>query len=165
MNFVIRFFYLLTNILRGICLILIVGLPVTVFFKVFFRYVVGSPLVWSDEIIMLMLLTLTYFGAALAAHNRSHISVEILESIIGRFGEKAVRVYHLILDIVFLSVLGIIIYFGVRISFYSADQVTDILMISYFWVYSMLPLGLLFMVLMILKRIFEDWTGTKIASD
>ena len=110
MNFIIRFFHLLTNLLRGICLILIVGLPLTVFFKVFFRYVIGSPLVWSDEIIMLMLLTLTYFGAALAAHNRSHIRVEILESIIGKFGEKAVRKYHLILDIVFLTVLSIIIY-------------------------------------------------------
>ena len=159
------FFNLLTNFLRGICLILVIGLPVTVFFKVFFRYVVGSPLVWSDEVIMLMLLTLTYFGAALAAHNRSHINVEILESIIKKYGEKPLRIYHLVLDVVFLSVLSVILYYGVRISFYSSDQVTDILMISYFWVYLILPIGLLFIILMIFKRIFEEWTGTSVSSD
>lgn len=159
------FFNLLTNFLRGICLILVIGLPVTVFFKVFFRYVVGSPLVWSNEVIMLMLLTLTYFGAALAAHNRSHISVEILESIIKKYGEKPLRIYHLALDVVFLSVLSVILYYGVRISFYSSDQVTDILMISYFWVYLILPIGLLFTILMIFKRIFEEWTGTSVSSD
>lgn len=161
MKNIFRFFNLLTELLQGICLVLVLALPVTVFFKVFFRYVVGSPLVWSDEVIMLMLLTLTYFGAALAAHNRSHVNVEILESLIKGRSERALRIYHVVLDSVFLVVLSVIVYFGIRISFYSSDQVTDIMMISYFWVYSILPLGLLFMILMILKRIYEDWTGAE----
>ena len=155
----------LAGLLKALCALLVIGLPVTVFLKVFFRYVVGSPLVWSDEVIMLMLLSLTYLGSALAAHSRAHITVEILESIIRKKGPKALKIYHLILDIVFISVLLIIIYFGVKICCFSADQVTDILMISYFWIYSILPLGLLFMVLMILKRIVEEWAPVKVSTE
>ena len=147
----------LASLLKALCALLVIGLPVTVFLKVFFRYVVESPLIWSDEVIMLMLLSLTYLGSALAVHSRSHITVEILESLIAKKGQKALRIYHLILDIVFISVLLIIIYFGIKICCFSADQVTDVLMISYFWIYSILPIGLLFMVLMILKRTLEDW--------
>lgn len=152
-----QFFNATQQIVRWICLSLLLGLTVIVFLKVIFRYLLNSPLVWSDEVIMLLLLTLTYFGAALAIRDRAHINVELLDAFLGRRSESLQKLYHLIMDCVIILMLGLIIYYGVKISFYSSNQETDILLMSYFWVYILLPAGLIFMVLMILSRIYDDW--------
>jgi TRAP-type transport system small permease protein len=153
-----RFFKYLTSFLKVICLSLVLALAVLTFIKVIFRYVLNSPIVWSDEIIMLMLLTLTYFGAALAANDRSHINVDLMESLFNKIGYKALRYYHLFIDIVFMSIISVVIVYGFKICIFSSDQVTDILNISYFWVYLILPISLIFILLMILKRIWEEFS-------
>lgn len=155
-----KFFNMTANVVRWVCLVLLFVLTLLVFAKVLFRYLLNSPLIWSDEIIMYVLLTLTYFGAALAAESRSHIRVELADKLMQYFGSKALKVYHLISDIFISLILCIVIYFGVNISIYSRDQETDILLLSYFWVYILMPLGLVFMILLIAKRIYEDWFNT-----
>lgn len=150
------FFRSLVVILRWLCMSLVLGLAVLVFFKVFFRYVLNNPIVWSDEVIMLMLLSLTYLGAALAAHRRSHINVELLEVVVAKRNPAAIKIIRLINDVVTMAVLVIISFFGFKISLFSRDQETDILLLSYFWVYIILPIGLVFMVLMMFKRILDD---------
>ena len=146
--------------LRWLCLGLMVAMSVMVFLKVIFRYVIQNPIVWSDEAIMLLLLTLTYFGAALAAEKRGHINVDLLENALGKMSPKALRAWRLILDIVTLAVLGIVTVFGFKISRFSQDQVTDVIMLSYFWVYVILPIGLIVFMLMILKRLYFEWLYT-----
>ena len=155
-----RLFNLTSAIVRWMCLALLLGLTVIVFAKVLFRYLFNSPLIWSDEVIMLALLALTYFGAALAAESRSHISVEIAENILKRWNTQALKIYHLISDIFIIVILFIVIYFGVNISIYSRNQQTDILLFSYFWVYIVMPVGIVFMILLISRRIYEDWFKT-----
>jgi TRAP-type C4-dicarboxylate transport system permease small subunit len=151
------FFKGLSLALRWLCLILMVGMSLMVFLKVIFRYVIQNPIVWSDEAIMLTLLSLTYFGAALAAENRGHINVDLLESVLAKLSPKALRAWRLILDVVTLTVLGIVTVFGFKICLFSRDQVTDVIMLSYFWVYLILPVGLFVFILMILKRLYHEW--------
>jgi TRAP-type transport system small permease protein len=155
-----RFFRYLEVFLKVICLSLILSLALLTFVKVIFRYVLGSPIIWSDEIIVLMILVLTYFGAALAANERAHINVDLLESLFSKLGDLWLKIYHLILDIIFLFVMTIVIIYGIKISFFSLDQSTEILMISYFWVYLMLPLAVLFIMLMIFKRMWEEFLNS-----
>ena len=152
-----RLFNVTSTIVRWTCLVLLLSLTIIVFAKVLFRYLFNSPLVWSDEVIMLALLALTYFGAALAAESRAHINVEIAENIFKRWNENALKLYYLICDIIMVLLLFLVIYFAVSISIYSKNQETDILLLSYFWVYILMPIGLLFMILLITKRIYEDW--------
>jgi TRAP-type C4-dicarboxylate transport system permease small subunit len=149
----------LVVVLRWLCMSLVIGLAVLVFFKVFFRYVLNNPIVWSDEAIMLMLLSLTYLGAALAAHRRSHISVELLETVLAKKKPTAVRTIRLISDVLTMAILSVITVFGVKLSLFSSDQETDILLLSYFWVYIILPIGLIFIMLMMFKRILDQRTS------
>ena len=147
----------LVNFLQWLCLGLVIGLTVMVFFKVFFRYVLNNPIVWSDEIIMILMLCLTYFGAALAAYRGGHINVEILESMLGGKKSRGGRILRRINDIITVLLLTIVSYFGVKLSLYSRDQQTDILLLSYFWIYIVLPIGLFFMVVLIIKKIIDEW--------
>jgi len=147
----------LVTFLQWLCLGLVTGLTVMVFFKVFFRYVLNSPIVWSDEVIMMLMLCLTYFGAALAVNRGGHISVELLETILGGKASRAARILRRINDIVTVVLLAVVIFFGVKLSLYSRDQQTDILLLSYFWIYIILPIGLLIMIIMTAKKIWDEW--------
>jgi TRAP-type C4-dicarboxylate transport system permease small subunit len=134
-------------------------MSILVFVKVIFRYLLNDPIVWSDEVIMLMLLALTYFGSALAFYKRGHINVELLEMGLSRIGTRAVRQLRLVLDIIIIAVLAPTIWFAFRISLYSMDQQTDVMLLSYFWVYILLPIGLTAMILMVIKRNLDDRTA------
>jgi len=153
------FFSGLSLAVRWICLILMVGMSLMVFLKVLFRYVIQNPIVWSDEAIMLILLNLTYFGAALAAETRSHINVDLIDTVLEKMSPTALRIWRLILDVATLTVLGIVTVYGFKISRFSRDQVTDVIMLSYFWVYIILPIGLVVFILMILKRLYCEWVN------
>ncbi len=62
----------LERLLEGVCMLLMVGLAVVVMLAVAYRYG-GASLVWYDEVAAIMLVWLTYYGAALAALRRAHL--------------------------------------------------------------------------------------------
>lgn len=150
-------FQALVTFLQWLCMSLVIGLTVVVFFKVFFRYVLNNPLVWSDEVIMLLMLSITYFGAALASYKGSHINVELLEGILEGKHPRILKMSRRLNDIITIVLLGIVMVFGVKLSMYSRDQQTDILLLSYFWIYIILPIGLLFMIIMTGKKLLDEW--------
>ncbi|SFU76423.1 TRAP transporter small permease [Halomonas korlensis] len=61
-------------LLEVITMFLVVALTVVVLLGVSFRYA-GNSLGWYDEVAAVMLAWVTYYGAALAALKRAHISV------------------------------------------------------------------------------------------
>lgn len=150
-------FQSLVLFLRWTSMILVLGLTVVVFFSVFFRYVLNSPIIWSDEVIMISMLCLTYFGSALASHRGKHINVDLLEALIGRKYPRMVSLSRRVNDIICIIVLISVAVFAVKLSIFSKDQHTDILYLSYFWIYSILTVGLIFMILIIGQKILDEW--------
>lgn len=55
-------------------LVLVVDLAVA------FRYLIGSPLVWSDEVSRLLLIWMTFLGAALGVKRGAHFAVTMVVS-------------------------------------------------------------------------------------
>ena len=45
---------------------------------VFFRYVLNSPLYWAEEAARLLLIWLSFVGAALAFQRNQHLSMDVL---------------------------------------------------------------------------------------
>ena len=68
---------MLERLLEGVCVLLMVGLAVVVVLAVAYRYG-GASLVWYDEVAAIMLVWLTYYGAALAALRRAHLGFPAL---------------------------------------------------------------------------------------
>ena len=65
-----------TNFFNGLAFISMSLIVVTVFLQIFFRYVIQSPLFWSEEFAKFVFPWLTFGGAALAAKANSHISID-----------------------------------------------------------------------------------------
>lgn len=64
----------------AICLLALSAIVIATSLGVFFRYALNSPLIWSNEVGMLSLLWLTFFGASLLYRERGHIAVDIVSS-------------------------------------------------------------------------------------
>ena len=86
------------------CCVLIAIVGVT-FSQVIFRYVLESPLSWSDEGARFLLMWMAMLSAAYAFKTRSHFAFAF---VVNRFGERlrrAVSLFVLVVVVLFLAVL------------------------------------------------------------
>lgn len=143
------------RLLKQVCLFLVIGLSVLVFLSVFFRYLFNSPIDWADEVVGFFILGLTYIGSAVACGRRSQIYVEILESVLKK-KPGALKWLRIVTDAVVMIVLTLMAYVGMQLCIDCRAQKTGILLLSYFWVYLIMPVGVSFMVLMMIKRLKTD---------
>lgn len=103
------------RLLTFVTIVLLVALAVEVVVGILFR-MFNNPLAWYDEVAAVMLAWLTYYGAALAAIKRAHISfpglVQAMPPAIRLpvvlFGEACVFVFFFLLAWYGWKVLGIL---------------------------------------------------------
>ena len=87
---------------------LMILMVVSVFMQVFFRYVIGKPLGWTEEIGSYTLVWITFLGSYLAFCRKKHMRIEML---FNRVSLSKQRVFLLIGNItVFIFALCMVIY-------------------------------------------------------
>src|SRR5512147_498706 len=70
-----RFF---SNIVEWVAASLMVALAVIVFVQVFNRFVLQTPLAWSEDLAMLLFQWVVFLGAALGVSRMRHFGIELL---------------------------------------------------------------------------------------
>jgi TRAP-type C4-dicarboxylate transport system permease small subunit len=123
---------------------LFVALVVLGVMQVFFRYVVGSSLVWSEELCKIMFFYIIFMGASIAIKNNSFASVDYLYQFFPVTMKKYVDI------IIWLMVIGfliLVIVLGTKITFKTMSQITPALEIPQAVVYAAVPFGSLIMCL------------------
>ena len=65
-----------SKLFSGIVVITMMLIVLSVFVQIFFRYVLGSPLVWTEEFAKFMFPWLVFSGAALTSRIQGHIRVD-----------------------------------------------------------------------------------------
>ena len=78
---------------RVVAVALFAALFLTVLLQVFTRYVLGTPLTWTEEIARYLLIWTTFVAAAYVSARRLHISVDLLVSKLGERGALVVDVF------------------------------------------------------------------------
>ncbi|MGM8212925.1 TRAP transporter small permease [Virgibacillus sp. W0430] len=96
----------LINIVLGV--ILSVMLVIT-FIQVVLRYVFNSPLVWAEEITLILLVWYGYLVIAILIRSKEHIALEFLYSKLGRKLQKGLDVVKYILLFLFAVLM---VYYG-----------------------------------------------------
>lgn len=54
----------------------LIGVTIVVLAQIFFRYVLGAPLVWAGEVARLTLVLITFWGLAWVDSRESHLAIE-----------------------------------------------------------------------------------------
>lgn len=122
---------------------------IVVFTQVFMRYVLGSSLIWSEELARYTFIWMIYIGVSYGVKRQAHINIDAVALLFKRKGK-------LVLDI--LANIAFFL-FAVLLVYYSFDIVTQVtrkspsMEISMKWVYAAPVVGLTLTAIRIIQRI------------
>jgi len=139
----------LTQVVAGAILVVLV---VTVFIAVVFRYVLNSPLTWTDELAVSLAVWLTFLGAAIAMTDGRHFGFDALVERMPFGLRRTVGWVTTIGGAIFLLVM---IANGAQVLPILANQKTPSLQISVSWVYAGLPVGCALILIQMLARLLN----------
>ena len=141
----------LVSALEAYTAVLMLMLAVIVLLGVWFRYVVQRALPWYDEFAEFLLVWLTFYGSALAAHRGAHIGFETLTDTLPPAARRAAAIFA---EGVVLFVLIALWRYGWTLAqAASFDTALSIRAVRLSWIYSAIPLSAGLMVLIELRRL------------
>jgi TRAP-type C4-dicarboxylate transport system permease small subunit len=145
---------LLGRLLELVCTALMGGLAVVVVLAVVFRYT-GASLVWYDEVAAIMLVWLTYYGAALAALRRAHLGFPGLIAA----SPPGLRVAALIVaETLVIGFFLVLAWYGWQvIVILAGDTLTSLPWVPVALTQSVIPIGALLIALAELLTVPERW--------
>ena len=120
---------------------------------VFYRYALGDPLFWIEEVSRYVFAYIVFLGAALSTHRRGHMAVDVL---VKKLPHRVEGGWHVAIDIIVATVLLFVLVKGWQFTLLSQILISPALHIPQSFFFFCVPLGaalmLLFMVLDPLDR-------------
>lgn len=131
-------------IFKWLCVIILGGMTLCIFLQVIFRFILKSPLTWSEEVARYLFIWMTFIGSYVGARKGQHIGVEALQKALpGVFGRALASLAHLITAAFFFIVAYFVISFWPKLSM----QTSPALEIPITCVYLSMIIGSAFMCL------------------
>ncbi len=121
----------------------------------FFRYVLNSPLGWTEEAARYSMIWMALIASSIALKNREHIGINMF---INKVPSKIRRYIILIRDSFIAYFLYILIVEGYTMALGASNQVSPALNITMFWPLLSIPLTGLLCLLQLIMRVIIDWT-------
>jgi TRAP-type C4-dicarboxylate transport system permease small subunit len=131
----------LDRFLRGLLILLVLGLVLSVTWQVASRYLLQAPSSWTEESARFLLIWIGLLGAAYAYRTRAHMRLQFLEEKLGPAGARRLRAVVAFAVLVFA--LAVLVVGGVRLVLLTLEleQVSAALGIPMGLVYLALPLS------------------------
>ncbi len=128
--------------------------------QIFFRYVVGKSLPWTEEVSRYSFVFLVYFATILSAKNKTHIRVTAQFKPFKENIRKKILLFSDIIWLLFncaITVIGV----GVFISMGENKQISAVLGWDLKYVFIIVPAAFLMMTLRILYNYYQDYAVTR----
>jgi len=135
-----RFAATAARVIDVLAIALFVAMFACVLGQVVFRYFLGSPLTWSDELARYLFIWCSFLGWVIAARRRSHLAVTMARD---RLGARAQAALKAIGALVALAFAGVLVFYGTRIAARNWDVETTALVFPVGVVYAIVPLAAL----------------------
>jgi TRAP-type C4-dicarboxylate transport system permease small subunit len=111
---------------------------VLVLLQVFFRYVLNESLFWAEELVRGLMLWGVMLSSALVAASRSHIRIELLETVLPPKGQRLVVWLANVLTLAFMLTL---LWAGIQLIDRTSMQQSPVLDVPKWTVYLAIPVG------------------------
>jgi len=138
---------LLDRIVGGVLALILGAMTVLVFVSVVLRYILNSPVTWSEELASLLFAWLTFVGAYVGFRTHSHIRIDTVTMFLPVGLRSAIR---RIVTAGVLMVLGIFIWQGFSLAMTTWSLEFPAMEISRGYLYLSLPLGACMMLVAVL---------------
>ncbi len=121
--------------------------------NVFFRYILNFSLSWGDELAQILLVWMTFLGAAVAIRDKSHYTFDYLVKILSG---RAKKVVILLSDLLVISTSMALIFWGLKVTYIFRLWEMPATGISRAFVYAACPVGLFFMVIYTVRNFINE---------
>ena len=112
---------------------------ISILLQVFFRYVMNSPLYWSEEIARYAFVWLVFIGAALASKRGAHIGVDYIVMHLPELPKDILAIFVNLLVLFFISC---VIYMSVGVIQSNMTQLSPAMRIPMGYIFMAIPTGL-----------------------
>ena len=129
---------IIRNVNDAVVVVLFLAMTITVIIQVFFRFVIQSPLRWTEELARYLMICLVLMASAIAMRNRSHLQVDVLTSALP---QKPKRILTAIVDLLTIVFLCIMTYFGFKVVQSTTAQTSPAMQIPMALIYAAFPTG------------------------
>lgn len=136
--------------LRVLLMILLTASAGSIILQVYFRYVMKSALVWSEEAARYSLIWMTMIGAAVAVRRHQHLAID---SLISNFPQKVRKSVEIIIELLTTVTSVLFIYLGIRMTMVAHNGISPAIKIPMSYVYAALPIGFFFMTVFSIERL------------
>lgn len=151
------------KILSIACAVLLTFMTVLVLIQVFSRYILNSPVAFTEELVRYSLIWTGFIGAAYAFSTREHMSLTLIRD---RFTGKAHTALLVVIDgLILLMAIFVFTIGGFKLAVSASREFSALLGIPRSLVYSIAPISGVFIVLAQIINIYEDVTGEKVESE
>lgn len=148
------------KVLSIACAVLLSFMTILVLIQVFSRYVLNSPVAFTEELVRYSLIWTGFIGAAYAFSTREHMSLTLLRD---KFTGKAHTILMVAIDaLILLLALFVITIGGFKLAASASREFSALLGIPRSLVYSIAPISGIFIVIAQIINIYEDITGEKV---
>ena len=124
--------------------------------QVIARYVFNSPTAWSEELARLSFIWLAVLVFPIGIRTGSHIGFDMFKVYIGTLSKKAELILEIIRYVLVTITLIIFAYNGFLILPAGARQLTPALSIKFSYVYSVVPIAMIFGIFCELERFLKN---------
>lgn len=146
------------NLIEGVCAILMVALAVVVFIQVFNRFVLKTPLAWSEDLAMLLYQWVVFVGAALGVKRLRHFGIELL---VRQLPERVRHRIELTTPLVMLVVAVVMIIQGWAILGLNRTRTYSTMDLSYTWAFLPIPLSGVLIIVYLIQVEVQRWRQAK----
>lgn len=127
------------------------GLAVLVFISALMR-TIKHPLNWAQDVALVAFAWLIFFGSDIAVRGSGLIGIDML---VKKFPAKVRKAIDIIFKIMIIIFLGILVYYGYKMTVTGWKRQITALSISYGWVTMAVPVGSFFMILSTVIKLVE----------
>ena len=121
---------------------------------VLFRYVLGLPLEWSEELARFLIIAITFVGAMSPLERGRHFQVEMMtERLSPRARRFALTLAHLVTG----ATLLVVVTHGWAMTEVTAGEDSPAMGMPYGFTYAMIPVGGMLMLLVVVRDLWALW--------
>lgn len=141
-------------VMKHLLNIIMAVLTIAVFAQVIFRFVLQSPLAWTEELAIYCLVWLTFLGAAYAMSLRAHIGVTFLTDL---FPLRIRQILYIIATVAGIGFYLILVVQGYDLMNQTMQQVSPVLGVRMGVVYAVIPLSGLLLIVNLIALFIQDF--------
>lgn len=139
--------------LDHVLIFILAAMSILVAVNVFFRFVLNASIYWGDEVALVLMVWLTFLGAAVATREREHYEFKYLALKLKGSALKGYLYTRHVITIIAIILLG---YYSAKVAIEIHSWILPATEISRTFVYAACPLGCVLMLFYSVEEFIQD---------